>query len=89
MSDQTGGLAAPNKREQAYRSERNARNIRTTNADAHIYRKGVDISSRKAVERRDWRDHFQVGVGFLFMCAIVVGGIEVFMRLCANTAMVR
>jgi hypothetical protein len=89
MFDQINGSSAPNTREATYRSERNARNIRGANADAHVYRTGTDISSRKTVERPNWRDHCQVGVGFLLMCAIAVCGLEVFMRLCANTAMIR
>ena len=89
MFDQISESAAPATREASYRSERNARNIRGSDADAHIYRTGADISSRKAVERADRRDLFQVTIGLLFMSAIALGGLEVFMRLCANTPMVR
>jgi hypothetical protein len=89
MFNRINGSAAPTTREATYRSERNAKNIRGANADAHIHRMGTDISSRKAVERRDWRNHFQVALGCLLMCAIAVTGLEVFMRLCANTAMIR
>jgi len=89
MFDQISGSAAPTTREASYRSERNARNIRGPNADAHIYRTGTDISSRKTVEGPGWRDHLQVAVALLLMSAIALGGLEVFLRLCANTTMIR
>ena len=89
MFDQISESAAPATREASYRSERNARNTRGANADAHIYRTGAGISWRKAVERADRRDLFQAIIGLLFMCVIALGGLEVFMRLCANTPMVR
>ena len=89
MFDQTSKSTAPAAREASYRSERNARNTRGATADAHIYRTDTDISSRKAVERADRHDLFQVIVGFLFISAIALSGLEVFIRLCANTAMIR
>jgi hypothetical protein len=89
MFNQISESAAPAAREASYRSERNARNIRGANADAHIYRMGTDISSKKAVERGDRRDLFQLIIGLLYMSAIALGGLEVFMRLCANAPMVR
>jgi hypothetical protein len=89
MFDQISGSAAPITREAAYPSERTARNIRGTNADAHIYRTAADASSRKAVGRSDWRDHFQLAVGLLLISVIALGGLEVFIRLCANTAMIQ
>ena len=89
MFDQISKSSAPAEREASYRSDRNARNIRGADADAHIYRTGTDISSRKAVDRTDKQDLFQVIVGLLFMSAIALGGLEVFRHLCANTAMIR
>jgi len=89
MFDRISGSTAPTTREAVYPSERNARNFRGTNADARIYRTGADALSRKAIERSDWRDHFQIAVGLLLMSAIALGGLEVFLRLCANTAMIR
>jgi hypothetical protein len=87
--DKISGSAAPITREAAYPSERNARNIRGTNPDTHIYRTAADTSSRKPLGRSDWRHHFQLVVGLLVMSAIALGGLEVFIRLCANTAMIR
>ena len=89
MFDQTSKSAAPTTREAAYRSERNAKHIRGTNADAHIYRTSADTSPRKAVAQQDSRDHIRTAVGLLLMSAIALGGLEVFIRLCANTAMIR
>jgi hypothetical protein len=89
MFDQISKPSAPATREASYRSERNARNSRGATADAHAYRTDTDISSRKAVERADRHGIFQVIVGLMFMSAITLGGLEVFLRLCANTAMVR
>jgi len=89
MFDQTSKSSAPAERKASYRSERNARNIRGADADAHIYRPGTDISSRKAADRTDKHDLFQVIVGLLFMSAVALGGLEVFIHLWANTAMIR
>jgi len=89
MFDQMSESPAPITPEAEYPSERNTRNFRGTKAGAHIYRAGVDASSEKRAGRSYWRDHFQMAVGVLLMSAIALGGLEVFIRLCANTAMIR
>jgi len=47
MFNQVDGSAVPTTCTAAYRSERNATNIRGANADTHIYRTGTDASPRQ------------------------------------------
>jgi hypothetical protein len=88
MFSQTGS-AVQATRESAFRSERDARLRREANADAYIYRTSTATSSRKSDERPLRRDRFQLAIGVVLMSAIALGGLEVFARLCANTAMIR
>jgi hypothetical protein len=83
MFSQIDGSAVRVARESTLQREREA-----------IFVWGLDQQSGKESLKKPergslWREYVQLAVGIVLMSAITLGGVEVFARLCANTAMIR
>jgi hypothetical protein len=75
-------------RESAFRSNRDATTIRAADAGGYLSKTATGTSLEKSGEG-SWRDIFAVAVGLLLMSVVVLSGLEVLGRLCANMEMIR